>query len=235
MQLYDHNNLERLYLKTLGNKHKTLAIMGCESGVGATTLATALAQRHLLAHHSVLYLELNSLAPSMSALCQLNQNESFDDTPMLITSQASDAVFTGIMAPQEKKQIINLREPQRLKAFIDHASENFDAVVIDCAPLCGPANHGDTLSIPADIIASVCDNSIVVIKGGQTKAPVLKQALALLEAQNVQPNAIAINQQNNPSLGQELIREAERITPYLPKLSRWISQKIQASLLMQPL
>lgn len=234
MQLYDHNNLERLYLGTLGTGIKTLAVAGVEPNVGCTTLAMALAQRHLLAHHSVLYVELNSLAPSLSALCQLD-TETSGSTPMLVGSSVSDAVVTGVLAPQDKLHIVELRQPQRLAQYIEELSQGFDAIVIDCAPLCGHIDEESALAVPADIVARVTDNTILVIKGGVTKAPVLKRALGLMKSQNVEPTAIAINQQFNPSLGQELIREADRLKPFAPKVSRWIAQKIRASLLMQPL
>lgn len=234
MQLYDHNNLERLYLTTLGSGIKTLAVAGVEPGAGCTTLAMALAQRHLLAHHSVLYVELNSLAPSMSAICQLDQND-VATTPMLVTSSVTDAVVTGVLAPQDKLHIVELRQPQTLKRYIEEMGQGFDAMVIDCAPLCGHTDEESALAVPADIVARVTDNTILVIKGGVTKAPLLKRALSLMKAQNVAPTAIAVNQQHNPSLGQELIREAERLKPYLPKVSRWLTQKIRTSLLMQPL
>lgn len=234
MQLYDHNNLERLYLSTLGTGIKTLTVAGVEPNAGCTTLAMALAQRHLLAHHSVLYVELNSLAPSMSAVCRLDNDDS-GCTPMLVSSSVTDAVVTGVLAPQNKRHIVELRQPQTLKKYIDEISQGFDATIIDCAPLCGHVDEESTLAVPADIVARVTDNTILVIKGGVTKAPVLKRAIALMQAQAVTPTAIAINQQFNPSLGQELIREADRLTPFLPKVSRWLAQKIRASLLMQPL
>lgn len=234
MQLYDHNNIERLYLRTLGTGIKTLSIAGVEPSAGCTTLAMALAQRHLLANHSVLFVELNSLAPSLSALCQL-EDTSTDATPMLVASSVSDTVVTGVLAPQDKLHIVELRQPQTLKRYIEEISQGFDATVIDCAPLCGHVDEESSMAVPADIVARVTDGTILVVKGGVTKAPVLKRALALIKAQNISPAAIAINQQVNPSLGQELIREADRLKSFSPKISRWITQKIRSSLLMQPL
>ena len=298
MQLHDHNNIERLYLKTLATDIKTLAVLACEKDAGVTTLAMALAQRHLLAKRSVLYVELNSIRPTMSALCPFDSgalphnplnkdqlqnpspdkndaflNENFDaeinenadmkvntttdncgiderlsstnnsdirqknhlNEPMLIQPKDQQAVITGILAPSDRNDILALRNTTTLREHIDNIAKDFDAVIIDCAPLCGAMGDDSSASVPADIVASVCDASILIVQGGVTKAPILKRALNLLASHDKKPTAIAINQQYNPTLGQELIREILRLQKYLPRLTGWLSQKVKHSLLMHPL
>lgn len=238
MSLYENTNIKRLYLKTLGSGQRIVSIMGTESKVGSTTLAIALAQRHLLAKHSVLYVELNSISPNMYALCDITHNtqQTQNQVPMLISSNDSEEVITGILAPQDKNDILTLSNPILLKNYLDKVSNGFDAIIIDCAPLCASQDSDDIeLTIPADMVAAVSDGIILVLKGGATKIPILKKALSLIQLHGKKPTAIAINQQTNPTLGQELIRECMRMQQYFPKLSKWLCSKLKESGLMQPL
>ena len=244
MQLLNHGDLDRLYLKTLGAGHKTLAVTACDTQSGVTTMAMALAQRHLLAGHSVLYIELNSLAPSMTALCELDVTHTLKNaggqtaiaTPMLVTSRISDQVVTGVLAPQEQNHILALRNPNTLKQQLQRFGQDFDALVIDCAPLNTHNGNIDAAPVvPADLIATVADATLLIVQAGKTKAPHLKNAIKMVADQNITPTAIAMNNQFNPSLGQELIREAKRLEKILPTLSRWLTHKIRNSLLMLPL
>lgn len=271
MQLLNHCDLDRLYLKTLGANHKCVAVTACNSESGVSTMAMALAQRHLLAGASVLYVELNSFAPSMTALCDIDFGDELNSKepslnshqndinlaaeslsgnmtpadqgkgnhfpkPMLLASHASDEVITGIMAPQEQNAILALRNPNTLAKQLAKLGRDFDAIVIDCAPLGSAisethANQG----VPADLIATVADATILMVQAGVTKAPHLKRGIQLLQQHGVSPTAIVLNNQYNPSLGQELIRQAKRIERILPKLSQWLQQKLHQSLLMMPL
>ena len=261
MQLLNHCDLDRLYLKTLGAGHKRIAITACDEKSGVSTMAMALAQRHLLAGASVLYVELNSFAPAMTALCDIGIDlENLESpetqattethqkslkaaaqthhlfTPMLVTSSIGDDVVTGVLAPQEQNHILALRNPTTLAKQLDQLGKGFDAIVIDCAPLCSATveNHANQ-GVPADLVATVADATVVMIQAGVTKAPHLKRSMQLLQQQNVTPAAMVMNNQHNPSLGQELIRQAKRLERCLPKLSGWIQQKINNSLLMLPL
>lgn len=263
MQLIHHPDLDRLYLKTLGQGSKRVAVTACDNCSGVSTLAMALAQRHLLAGHSVLYVEMNSLAPAMTALydlpktttplntvvknssSQTQKDDSCDSTthlstsltsPMLVTSHNSEDVVTGVLAPQEQNHILALRNPNTLNQHLERLGKNFDALVIDCAPL-GAQHQGTKANqiVPADLIATAVDATILMVLAGKTKAPHLKSAMHLLAQQGIKPHAIVMNNQYNPSLGQELIRESKRIHKILPKASEWLTQKIRDSLLMIPL
>lgn len=249
MQLINHPDLDRLYLKTLGQGLKRVAITACDNHSGVSTLAMALAQRHLLAGHSVLYVEMNSLAPAMTALYDLpgsNKHNNISETnttlshtiasPMLVAANNTEDVITGVLAPQEQNHILALRNPKTLNKHLESLGQDFDALVIDCAPL--GAQHQQIKAnqlVPADLIATVADATILLVQAGKTKAPHLKSAINLLQQHNISPSAIVMNNQFNPSLGQELIREAKRLNKILPKLSQWLSLKISQSLLMIPL
>ena len=263
MQLIHHPDLDRLYLKTLGQGSKRVAITACDNCSGVSTLAMALAQRHLLAGHSVLYVEMNSLAPAMTALYDLPKNTTQSDihdsntadqnqqsglgkstallstrlaSPMLVTGHNMEDIVTGVLAPQEQNHILALRNPSILNQHLEYLEKNFDALVIDCAPL-GAQHQGTKANqiVPADLIATAVDATILMVLAGKTKAPHLKSAMHLLAQQGIKPHAIVMNNQYNPSLGQELIRESKRIHKIFPKTSYWLSQKIRNSLLMIPL
>lgn len=259
MQLINHPDLDRLYLKTLGQGLKRVAVTACDRDSGVSTLAMALAQRHLLAGHSVLYVEMNSLAPAMTALYDLPNNDlsnndspnkseshnaasrltSINDSiasPMLVAANNSHDVVTGVLAPQEQNHILALRNPKTLNKHFERLGQDFDALVIDCAPL-GEQHQSTKASqlVPADLIATVADATILMVQAGKTKAPHLKSAMHLLQQHNISPSAIVMNNQLNPSLGQELIRESKRLNRLCPKLSQWLSLKISKSLLMIPL
>ena len=235
MVLHDDNNIERVYLKTLGSGVKVLAVMACEPHSGVSSLAMALAQRHLLAEHSVLYIEMNSVTPSMSKLCTIDGEQVLSLEPALIESKLDGSVITGLTAPTSKETIVALRNPQRLKSAITTLSADYDAIVIDCAPLCMASYQNTTHTVPSDIIASVSDATLLMVNAGRTKAATLRRSLQALALHAIVPSTVVMNHQSNPTLGQELVRECMRIEKFTPKLTAWLINKIMGSHLMHPL
>ncbi len=57
-----------LYLTSELNNKRSWCITACDSGDGVTSIATALAERFMLAGHSTLYVDLNLFNPAFKDL-----------------------------------------------------------------------------------------------------------------------------------------------------------------------
>ncbi|POF55222.1 chromosome partitioning protein ParA, partial [Vibrio vulnificus] len=59
-----HAEIEQLYLKAELEQIRSICLTGCSSGDGVTSIATALAERFILAGHHTLYVDLNLFKPA---------------------------------------------------------------------------------------------------------------------------------------------------------------------------
>ncbi|EGU47602.1 putative capsular polysaccharide biosynthesis protein [Vibrio ichthyoenteri ATCC 700023] len=207
-----HNEIEQIYLAAESKQTRSVCVTACHSGDGVTSVATALAERYLLAGQSTLLVDLNlfrsnfqaSKMPSISSdshVCWLEQNE-------------CGRVFTGIVKPTLQSDIVNYRNPLYLEKKIEAWLLEFDRVIIDTSPLL-QVNRGN---ISAQCVAKACQYTLLVILGAKTRENHLIKAMELLNRSDSQLIGCVMNSKHQPSLAQEMQRELNRFT-WLPK--RW--------------
>ena len=67
--------VEQLYLASELNSKRSLCITACDAGDGVTSIATALAERFMLAGHFTLYVDLNLFNPAFKDLHMLEEKQ----------------------------------------------------------------------------------------------------------------------------------------------------------------
>ncbi|NTS76166.1 CpsD/CapB family tyrosine-protein kinase [Catenovulum sp. SM1970] len=213
-----HNEVENIYNQVFARDIQTLAICSTNPREGCTTLAQLLAQRCLLTGNRTLLVDLNSHHSSLAPLLilnkerEINQGTSLLAPPQLI--ETDKQAMIGIPAPKRKEAILKLRAPDKLKQQIDTWRKDFDCVIIDTTPL-SRVNHNN---IPGDVVAGSCDASILMVKAGETTEEMVEASLAQLNKQQANIIGTVINDQNNPTLKDELLRKATNLkkAKYIP-------------------
>ena len=207
-----HNEIEQIYLAAEAKQSRSICITACHSGDGVTSVATALAERYLLAGQSALLVDLN-LFRSGFQLASLPYQPNEHHIAWLEPIEGGQ-LFIGIAKPTEQSLIVNYRNPLYLQKMIETWLQEFDHVIVDTSPLL-QVNQGN---ISTQCVASVCQHTLLVILGAHTSETHLSNAIEILNRSNTELIGCVMNCQYQPSLAEEMVRELNRVT-WLPK--RW--------------
>ncbi|CAH0536159.1 AAA family ATPase [Vibrio marisflavi] len=206
-----HTEIEQIYLAAELSGCQSLCITSCQSGDGVTSIATALTERYLLAGHKTLLVDLNIYNPSLEDL-PLQKSSGDTNSTKWVSHAKTGLVFTGVTAPTTQSKTIAYRDPSHLSKVIRRWNEEYERVIVDTSPLL----QINSRNIPAQTVASSCDKTLLVVKGGVTTNNQLQTAITLLQSGRVSLIGSILNLQDQPTLGQELVRQLKRIS-FLPK------------------
>lgn len=213
-----HAEVEQIYLASELNEQRSICVTACHSGDGVTSVATALAERFLLAGHSTLYVDLNLFNPAFKNLNMLEEEQS----GQLIEHVESQRTFIGVPAPQVASTQLAYKDPSTLKQAVAQWLVKYDRVIIDTSPLLN-INKGN---IPAQSVASACDSTLLVVAYGDTSSHHLEQAKKLLDAQTISLTGCIMNMKDTPSFAQELVRQINRMKFIPIKLRERLANKL---------
>ncbi len=232
MQIPPQNmEIEKIYSQLLGENDRAIAICSANQGEGVTSIALALAHRSLLAGHTTLIVDFNLYRPSLKRLLTLDgpvaENEVYDK-PELVTVQQQSIALVGITAPTRRELMIKLRKPGVLEEFIVEWKKTFDTIIFDTSPI----NRINANNIPAERVAAACDGCLLVVLAGNTAEAMVTTAVEKLKAAGVNLLGCIFNDRDNPSLKNELLREARRLESRFSGLARRIANWIRKSHLL---
>ncbi|WGV99057.1 chromosome partitioning protein ParA [Vibrio sp. YMD68] len=214
-----HAEIEQIYLSAELSGCKSLCITACQSLDGVTSVASALTERYMLAGHNALLVDLNMFNPAFKEL-----TISPEGNTQLIEHVDSHRLFTGVAIPSDQSTQLAYKDPTFMSHAVQKWQGQFDRVIIDTSPLL-QINRGN---IPAQSVASACDKTILVVKGGCTTSSHIKKAIELLSSDQIHLLGTILNVMDQPTLSAEMIRELRRI-PFFPKklkikLELWLSR-----------
>jgi len=224
--------LEHIYSATLARGIKSLALVSTSPGEGVSSVIIGLAKRNALAGRKTLIVDLNIYNPQLSALSKPStaqySNTEFSPPTTLQQddysncNQNSDCEIAVITVPVERKLVLGLREPGVLQTHIEQWLNNYDNVLIDTSPM----SLTNGANLPPEYISSACDGTVLIVLAGKTTQTALSNTLNKLNKAQALLIGIVINDQFNPRLQSELLREAHRLDKFFPnianKLRGWI-------------
>jgi protein-tyrosine kinase len=225
-----NTELESIYARSLGAGMRSVAITSSNPGEGVTSLAVTLAQRHLLANKSTLFIDLNSDKSDhlvMLAADQKNQAVASRE-PQILTDQNESYALLGIPAPMNSKVNLIWRNPGTLERYLASWLDQFDAVVVDA----GSINRNAQTLIPAERIVAACEATLLVVMAGVTNEPTVRYSCDRIISAGAQLAGCVLNECHNPSLKQELLRESSRIPDFFGKYKQQLNRWIQTNRLL---
>lgn len=219
-----HSEIEQIYLAAEMSQSRSLCITACQSGDGVTSVTTALAERYLLAGLKTLVVDLNTFHPAFES-AGLSLSSTANQCGVLLEHKESHQLFTGLPVPNQQSELLNHRDPTQLSGNVKAWLSDFDRVICDTSPLL----QMNRSNIPAQVVASACDHTIMVVMGGRTTSGQLTKATELLSSPSINVLGSVLNLKHQATLGQEMARELNRLT-FLPK--KWrerLCEKILAN------
>ncbi len=231
-----HSEVERIYNHLAMSDIKALAFCSANPNEGLSTVCGLLAQRSLLAGQRTLVVDFNSYHPSLTAVLDdiypitANEGDSLAQSlachPQLVcieqkTSLAQKTIL-GVTAPQSKLTLLKLRTPSVLQAMVDEWKSLFDVIIFDTTPI----NKANQNNLPGELIAQACDACILLVKSGYTTEEQINEAMQKLTQHKVNLIGSILNDQDNPPLQQELLRELTKLGMIPSKLQAYLRTKI---------
>lgn len=203
--------IEKLYLASELNGYRSTCITSCQSGDGVTSIASAFAERCMLAGHSTLYVDLNLFNPAFHDLDLVD----LEQQGQLIEHTESRRLFVGVPAPREPSAQLAFKDPTTLKNTVAKWLTQYDRVVIDTSPIL-LVNKGN---IPAQSVANACDSTLLVLAYGETSTSQLEQAKQLLSTDGISLTGAIMNMKHAPSFTQEIARQINKMK-FIPQRVR---------------
>jgi len=136
--------------------------------------------------------------------------------PELISNNDSDFALTGVLAPNDTRSIVALRQPDILETQITAWFEEYDFIIFDTAPI----NRVNCHNIPAQRIIKACEGSIITTLSGSTTEAEIMTAMNKIKQHKQKVVGWVINDKESPNLKSELLRELQRLDPWLSIISR---------------
>ncbi len=214
----DYIELERIYAATLARDVRSLAVVSTCPCEGVSTVIKALARRNLIAGHSTLLVDLNLHSPNLGTLFNLEALPARTaqlSSPHSLALSEIDTKLALVTGPADRRSIVTLREPGSLEKHIENWLNDYDSVLIDTSPI----SLNNSGNLPGERAAGACDGAILTVLAGQTTETAITNTVDKLKLANALLLGCVINDQFNPTLKSELLREVKRIDRFLPKLA----------------
>ncbi|TDT91340.1 hypothetical protein [Azorhizobium] len=208
--------VESVYLATFGQGVRVVGVTGVVSGSGVSTLAAALAERAKRRNRTLL-IGLSDPTAAVPAQATRWSPEDADLTPYI---EEDPRGFDRLQASPLPEASFAFRNALAIRNMLDGLMRSYDAIVLDLAAV----EPSERVAVPVTAIASACESIVVVCLAGRVTRAMLNRAASALRQANAPIQGIVVNDRFNPTPGEELAAEAERLMPFAPDLvQRFIS------------
>lgn len=203
-------SIEAIYQHTVASLSPIVGLTGVTADSGVSSLARALARRASAGGQKSLLIDTSG------AELATTRSRAAEQTP--------DGYSYLCLRPSAD-ELLPLREVARLRKLFSSYMDVFDVVVVDMAPVI----VGSARPLPATIVANACDSTMLVCMTGQMTNVELQQALRTLDGANIKPCGVVANHREQPTLGAEIAREAERIRGFAPSFTDRVQRSVTSS------
>ena len=227
IDLQHTSELESIYANLTQQSIKQLAICSLLNNSGNSTLALSLAKRGASSARRVLLIEFNTVRPILHTLKSVEHRE------WLPVNQqwrqgiqlSTEPNLSILVTPKESAYNVEFHDLDTIKTFLTQVSEVYDLVICDCAPLLDNSPH----QIPASMICSACEHSIINLLTNINTESQLEETRDILLSCNANLAGVVMNDQFAPSLKDELLRESQRLNRFMPNLMSKLRRKLRHS------
>ncbi|MBE9046309.1 polysaccharide biosynthesis tyrosine autokinase [Pleurocapsales cyanobacterium LEGE 10410] len=182
--IYENLKLSHFSSSLVDSSLKSLMVTSTIAGEGKSTFILGLALSVARHQQRVLVIDADLRRPSLhqpfnldntSGLANFLANET--DYPNIEQVSFSGETFDLVTSGYQPRDPVKLLNSPRLEEFIKQQRENYDLVLVDTPPAMG--------AVDAIKIASICDNSLLVMRLNKVKTSELLKATALFSKLNV--------------------------------------------------
>jgi len=230
----NYSEVDALYRQVVADGAKRVVVTSPGSDDGTTTLAYALARRASRSGRSVLLVDLNIHRPSLDALVGLDKVAWSPDDPDSVDAAISRFGADGMAAlPVPAMETVSsaFRDPDVLSVCLDRLGDRYDFIVIDATPI-GARN---ARNVPPLAVCRAAGTVLLSVMARRTSEADGVAAITAIQGEGARILGAVINDRDNPSLGEELEREAARLSRFSPALVGWMQRVLRKARLIYQL
>ena len=205
---------QRAYSATVGRGAMAIAVTGTSIEAGSSEFAKAVARAGSDFGKRVLLLKAGH-GTGGNYHCEA-------DLESVMSRAIRETEFLSVLeVPHGTSLHSMLNDSMHLSAVLSGWAEAFDAIIIDCPPygVVSPA-------IYTPLTASAADAVLMVAMPGTLPTKEFDEVCQWLAESGAELSALVLNDQFNPTLGQEIIREAGRLRRFWPRFPEIIARQI---------
>lgn len=209
---------QRAYSATLGRGARSLAVTGSQPDAGSCGLAEDIAAAGAAFGKRVLLVR----ARLRHSGEPMGEDIATSTEAIWKACRTAGNMLWTIDVPAGTELHALLNDGQRLALAVADWLERFDAVVFDCPPF-------ETVqpAIYTPLTASAAEAVVLVTLPGTVPRAGMEEVLKWLTESGAVVSALVLNDRLNPTLAQEMIREARRFQRFLPRLVAWMTRKVE--------
>lgn len=204
--------LERLRNATFTRGARLIAFTAAHPDAGTTLIASLFANRLHEAGLRILLMDASLAADPRVPSAAWEPGDGSAADMVARREDGPDQLWIAVNPDDAGR----FNDPVRLRTMFEADLAQYDAIIVDCAP----TQVGTGAAIEAMTIAAIAGATILVGKANRTLGFERDNALMLLTECQASLAGVIVNDQQAPSFGAELAREARRFERFLPRLSR---------------
>lgn len=223
-----HPELEAVFRQTVGKSARTICVTAATLGEGVTTFALALARRGAAGGLKTLFVDADVARGHATSLLGLSPRFWSPSELSPRTVVRVERYGFGVLPAPIGADPLTFRSRDTLRRMFDAALKDFDLIVVDTTAIGDATDY----SIPAEVVAAACDATILVVLANVTSEHLVRMAVSRLAAADARLWGAVMNDRSNPSLADELCRQAGRLAPVAPGLARSLQRLVRSSALL---
>lgn len=215
--------VEDIHTRTFGRGARTIGITSPQTQSGVSTLAKSLAKRCALSGQKSLLMDIsrgpdNPFIPDQSSLISKTSN----GQEIWSTNEGYDVLAIN---PSESDKY-RFRDARDLQEMLKSELEGYEQIVIDLSDVPNTENA----SVPSGVGAAACDAVVLVCRTYAVTRAAVEGAVKSLANHNAKIAGLVMNDQDAPTMAQEILHEVNRLQWFLPKgIRNYIEKKIIAN------
>lgn len=212
--------VEDIHTRTFGRGARTIGITAPREKSGVTTVAKSLATRCALSGQKSLLVDM-SRSPNDKRVT--DDHGLSDDTAQGQNIWRARGGYDVLPINPSGADKYRFRDARSLQEMLKTDLGQYEQVVVDLSPVPDPGLS----SVPAGIGAAACDAVVLVCRTYAVTQTAVESAVKNLADNEAKIAGLVMNDQNAPTIAQEMLREMDRIRWLLPKgVREFIEKKI---------
>ena len=218
----DYHELDTIYNHILRHRLQIVGFTSATRGSGVSSLIKSIAYRFQSAEQRVLIVDTNCHNPMFS---RPYQAESWGDVAEY------DDMIDVLMLPtaaHNTKWLMTLKNNLVVEERLYELAREYDVILMDTSAI----NNINRGNLPAERMLANCDAMYLVVKAGVARRAEIIHAMTVISTHTLPLLGTVYNDVENPSVAMELVREVKRLEKWLPRLTTWLSTRVNKSYML---